>query len=197
MKKAIVLLTICLLACVVDRAQQVQPVPNTDIKGFYIGMAFDAWRTSPVFGGNGEVCDHKEKEIPKHLRQWCKTYEAAKNGGQSGISVPPFTFRFNHAQVWEVELSFSSFDEAKALLVAKFGEPTNSRIGGDITSFSFGASTTGRMLTWGRPDGSFITAHEVIVANSLGTSSTTYVTLLSNETAKILYPVKGYHPDSL
>ena len=195
MKKVTVGLTIYLLMCVAGRTQQVKSTPTTDIKGWYIGETFYDWGTNPILGGNSDVC--YGKNVPKNLRQWCKDYINAKNGGQQQLNVPPFSFIFKDGKVMEVRIEIKSFDEASSLAVSKFGQPTKQGVGGDIMSLGGTASGTGRTMLWVRPDGAVVMLQETILSSVVGVTSSATITLGTNESFGILYPRKGYHPDSL
>jgi hypothetical protein len=74
MKRATIVLTACLLMCVVSRSQQVTPVATTDIKGFYIGMPFDDWTHSPVFGrASGRAAMESVQPRPSCVSSFCAT----------------------------------------------------------------------------------------------------------------------------
>jgi len=193
--KAIGVLTMCLLLCAVGRTQQIKPTPTTDIKGWYIGETFYDWGTNPILGGSADVC--YGSKVPRNLKQWCKDYINAKNGGQQQLKVPPFSFMFKDGKVMEVNIEFKSFDEASSLAVSKFGPPTKQGAGGDIVSLGVMASGTGRTMAWVRQDGAVVMLQETILSGAVGVTSSTTITIGTTESLAILYPSKGYHPASL
>jgi hypothetical protein len=181
-------LWIASLALLLAGAAFGQTPDTTYVTGWYIGESFYNWGTNPVLRGSADVCSQREKDIPKALRQACRSWNNAKNGGLQQIDIPPFSFFFKDSVLQQISINFPSYDAALARAIEKFGQPFNTSTGnGDINTFAGSAYGSGRRALWLEKDGTEIVVSETITASSIGVSTSATVLVFTHDSEEKIY----------